>query len=139
MGMTIAQKILKAHLVDGEMALGQEIGLKIDQTLTQDATGTMAYLQFEAMGVDQVKTERSVAYIDTIPCSPASRMRTTTNISVLSLRSTASTIRRQATASAIRCIWSASASPAKPCLALTATPPQAAVSGCLRLAQAVWM
>ena len=64
MGMTIAQKILKAHLVDGEMVLGQEIGLKIDQTLTQDATGTMAYLQFEAMGVDQVKTERSVAYID---------------------------------------------------------------------------
>ena len=64
MGMTIAEKILKAHLVDGEMAPGQEIGLKIDQTLTQDATGTMAYLQFEAMGVDQVKTERSVAYID---------------------------------------------------------------------------
>ena len=64
MGMTIAQKILKAHLVDGEMVVGQEIGLKIDQTLTQDATGTMAYLQFEAMGVDQVKTERSVAYID---------------------------------------------------------------------------
>ena len=64
MGMTIAQKILKAHLVDGEMVVGQEIGLRIDQTLTQDATGTMAYLQFEAMGVDQVKTERSVAYID---------------------------------------------------------------------------
>ena len=64
MGMTIAEKILKAHLVDGEMVKGQEIGLKIDQTLTQDATGTMAYLQFEAMGVDKVKTERSVAYID---------------------------------------------------------------------------
>ena len=64
MGMTIAQKILKAHLVDGEMVLGQEIGLKIDQTLTQDATGTMAYLEFEAMGVPRVKTERSVAYID---------------------------------------------------------------------------
>lgn len=64
MGMTIAEKILKAHLVDGEMIKGQEIGLKIDQTLTQDATGTMAYLQFEAMGVEQVKTERSVAYID---------------------------------------------------------------------------
>jgi len=64
MGMTIAEKILKAHLVDGEMVQGQEIGLRIDQTLTQDATGTMAYLQFEAMGVDQVKTERSVAYID---------------------------------------------------------------------------
>ena len=64
MGMTIAEKILKAHLVDGEMKQGEEIGLRIDQTLTQDATGTMAYLQFEAMGVDQVKTERSVAYID---------------------------------------------------------------------------
>lgn len=64
MGMTIAQKILKSHLVDGKMIVGQEIGLRIDQTLTQDATGTMAYLQFEAMGVDQVKTERSVAYID---------------------------------------------------------------------------
>ena len=55
--MTIAQKILKEHLVDGEMVQGQEIGLRIDQTLTQDATGTMAYLQFEAMGVDQVRTE----------------------------------------------------------------------------------
>ena len=64
MGMTIAQKILAAHLVDGEMKVGCDIGLKIDQTLTQDATGTMAYLEFEAMGVDRVKTERSVAYID---------------------------------------------------------------------------
>ncbi len=64
MGLTIAQKIIKAHLVSGEMKKGEEIGLKIDQTLTQDATGTMAYLEFEAMGVDRVKTERSVAYID---------------------------------------------------------------------------
>ena len=64
MGYTIAQKIIKEHLVCGEMTVGQEIGLKIDQTLTQDATGTMAYLQFEAMGIDRVKTELSVAYID---------------------------------------------------------------------------
>ncbi len=64
MGYTIAQKIIKNHLVCGEMKAGQEIGLKIDQTLTQDATGTMAYLQFEAMGIDRVKTELSVAYID---------------------------------------------------------------------------
>ncbi len=64
MGLTIAQKIIKTHLVDGEMIPGNDIGLKIDQTLTQDATGTMAYLEFEAMGVDRVKTERSVAYID---------------------------------------------------------------------------
>ena len=64
MGLTIAQKILAAHIVDGEMKVGQDIGIKIDQTLTQDATGTMAYLEFEAMGVDRVKTERSVAYID---------------------------------------------------------------------------
>ena len=64
MGLTIAQKIIKAHLVEGEMKPGSEIGLRIDQTLTQDATGTMAYLEFEAMGVERVKTERSVAYID---------------------------------------------------------------------------
>ncbi len=64
MGLTLTEKILKAHLVDGEFVKGTEIGIKIDQTLTQDATGTMAYLEFEAMGVPRVKTERSVAYID---------------------------------------------------------------------------
>lgn len=64
MGLTIAQKIIKAHLISGEMTPGQDVGLRIDQTLTQDATGTMAYLEFEAMGVPRVKTERSVAYID---------------------------------------------------------------------------
>lgn len=65
MGYTLAQKIIKAHLLSGDMnVIGSEIGLKIDQTLTQDATGTMAYLEFEAMGVPRVKTERSVAYID---------------------------------------------------------------------------
>ena len=64
MAQTISQKIIKNHLVSGEMIPGSEISIKIDQTLTQDATGTMAYLQFEAMGIDRVKTERSVAYID---------------------------------------------------------------------------
>ncbi len=64
MGQTIAQKIIAAHLLDGEMKPGMEVGLKIDQTLTQDATGTMAYLEFESMGVPRVRTERSVAYID---------------------------------------------------------------------------
>ena len=64
MGYTIAEKIIKAHLVSGEMKVGEEIGLRIDQTLTQDATGTMAYLEFEAMGIPQVTTERSVAYVD---------------------------------------------------------------------------
>ncbi len=64
MGYTIAEKLIKSHLVEGEMIKGKEIGLRIDQTLTQDATGTMAYLQFEAMGIERVKTELSVAYID---------------------------------------------------------------------------
>lgn len=64
MGYTIAQKIIKNHLLSGEMVTGTDIGLRIDQTLTQDATGTMAYLEFEAMGVPRVKTEKSVAYID---------------------------------------------------------------------------
>ena len=64
MGLTLAQKLIRAHLVSGEMKPGEEIALRIDQTLTQDATGTMAYLEFEAMGIDRVRTERSVAYID---------------------------------------------------------------------------
>lgn len=64
MSMNLTQKIIAAHLVSGEMAPGAEIGLRIDQTLTQDATGTMAYLQFEAMGVDRVRTDLSVSYVD---------------------------------------------------------------------------
>ncbi|MBR2589386.1 MAG: aconitate hydratase [Clostridia bacterium] len=70
MGLTIAQKIIQAHLLEGEMKVGEEIALRIDQTLTQDATGTMAYLEFETIGIPRVKTERSVAYIDhnTLQC-----------------------------------------------------------------------
>ena len=64
MGYTLTQKIIKEHILSGEMTVGSEIGLKIDQTLTQDATGTMAYLEFEAIGIPRVKTEKSVAYID---------------------------------------------------------------------------
>ena len=68
--MTIAEKIIASHLVSGDMKTGSEIALRIDQTLTQDATGTMAYLEFETMGIDRVRTERSVAYIDhnTLQC-----------------------------------------------------------------------
>ena len=70
MGMTIAQKIIKAHLVSGDMTPGSEVALRIDQTLTQDATGTMAYLEFETMGIPRVKTELSIAYVDhnTLQC-----------------------------------------------------------------------
>jgi len=70
MGKTIAQKIIAAHLVSGDMTPGSEVALRIDQTLTQDATGTMAYLEFEAMGIPKVKTELSVSYVDhnTLQC-----------------------------------------------------------------------
>lgn len=64
MGKTLAYKILEAHLLEGELTAGEEITIKIDQTLTQDSTGTMVYLQLEAMEVDEIKTELSVAYID---------------------------------------------------------------------------
>ncbi|MEJ5188466.1 MAG: aconitase family protein, partial [Breznakiellaceae bacterium] len=64
MGMTVTEKILQNHLVEGTLERGKEIGIRIDQTLTQDATGTMAYLQFETMGLERVKTELSVSYVD---------------------------------------------------------------------------
>src|SRR5512137_2593062 len=64
MGKTITEKILTTHIVEGKPEKGKEVGIKIDQTLTQDATGTMAYLQFEAMNVPKVKTELSVSYVD---------------------------------------------------------------------------
>lgn len=64
MGLTLSQKIIQKHLLHGEMKAGEEIAISIDQTLTQDSTGTMAYLQLEAMNIDQIKTKRSVAYID---------------------------------------------------------------------------
>ena len=64
MGKTLTEKLIAAHLVSGSMEPGSEVALRIDQTLTQDATGTMAYLEFESMGIDRVKTKRSVAYVD---------------------------------------------------------------------------
>lgn len=64
MGMNLTQKIIKEHLISGDMTAGSEISIRIDQTLTQDSTGTMAYLQFEAIGIPRVKTKKSVAYID---------------------------------------------------------------------------
>ncbi|MCR4434658.1 MAG: aconitate hydratase [Clostridiales bacterium] len=64
MGQNLVQKIIKEHLISGEMTAGKEISIRIDQTLTQDSTGTMAYLQFEAIGIPRVRTKKSVAYID---------------------------------------------------------------------------
>ena len=109
MGLTLTEKILKAHLVEGEMVKGSEIGIRIDQTLTQDATGTMAYLEFEAMGVPRVRTERSVAYIDHNTLRTALKMQMTTALSAASQRNTAFIFPVPATVSAIRYIWSVSA------------------------------
>lgn len=64
MGDNLVYKILKSHLIEGTIDIGKEIGIKIDRTLTQDSTGTMAYLQLEAMGIDRVKTKKSIAFID---------------------------------------------------------------------------
>ncbi|HQJ76498.1 MAG TPA: aconitase family protein, partial [Bacteroidota bacterium] len=64
MGSSLAKKIIKKHLVSGKMSPGEEIAIKIDQTLTQDATGTMAYLQFESLGIPKVRTKVSVSYVD---------------------------------------------------------------------------
>ena len=105
MGYTIAQKIIKNHLLSGEMTVGSEVGLKIDQTLTQDATGTMAYLEFEAIGVPRVKTEKSVGQ--------ALRTPTTTDLFSRSAKSTVFIFHVPETVFAIRFTLSALASPAR--------------------------
>ncbi|HEQ71231.1 MAG TPA: aconitate hydratase, partial [Spirochaetia bacterium] len=64
MGLTLTEKIISAHLITGRMIAGEQVAVKIDQTLTQDATGTLVYLQFDAMGIPRVKTELSVSYVD---------------------------------------------------------------------------
>ena len=137
--MTIAQKIIAAHLVSGEMTPGNEIALKIDQTLTQDATGTMAYLQFEAMGIERVKTELSVAYIDHNTLQNGFENADDHRYIQTVAKNTVSISPNPVTASAIRCIWNVSANPAKHCWVLTAILLLAAVSVCLPSAQAVWM
>ena len=109
MGLTLTEKILKAHLVEGEMVKGSEIGIRIDQTLTQDATGTMAYLEFEAMGVPRVRTERSVAYIDHNTLQNGFENADDHRLSAALQRNTASTSPVPATVSATRYIWSVSA------------------------------
>ena len=64
MGSSLTYKILQEHLMEGTLSAGSSIAIRIDQTLTQDATGTMAYLQFEAMGLDRVQNELAVSYVD---------------------------------------------------------------------------
>ena len=113
MGFTLGQKLIKTHLVSGDMTPGSEVGIRIDQTLTQDATGTMAYLEFEAMGVERVRTELSVAYIIIIRYKPGLKTRMITALFKRYAKSTAFDFPAPATAFAIRCIWSVSASQAK--------------------------
>ena len=138
MGKTLTEKLIAAHLVSGSMEPGAEVALRIDQTLTQDATGTMAYLEFESMGIDRVKTKRSVAYIDTTLSNPALKTPTITGTSNPLPPSTASGSPAPATASAIRCIWNASAYRDRPSSAPTVTPPPAAASGCWPSARGAW-
>ena len=112
MGKSLTQKLIEAHLVSGSTEPGAEVALRIDQTLTQDATGTMAYLEFESMGIDRVRTKRSVAYVD--HNNPALKTPMTTAIFRPLPQSTASGSPVPATASVIRSIWSASAFPERP-------------------------
>ena len=114
MGLTLAQKLIQSHLVSGEMTPGTEIGLKIDQTLTQDATGTMVYLEFEAMGVPRVKTERSVAYIDHNTLQTGFENADDHRYIQSVCKKHGLYFPARATASVIRCIWSGSVFRARP-------------------------
>lgn len=127
MGQTLTEKILSAHLVEGEMVKGSEIGIRIDQTLTQDATGTMAYLEFEAMGVPRVKTERSVAYITIIHCRMVLKMLMTIDLSAVSVKNTEFTSQDPVTVFVTKYILSVSVFRVKHLSVRTAIHRQAAV------------
>ena len=127
MGKTLTEKLIAAHLVSGSMEPGAEVALRIDQTLTQDATGTMAYLEFESMGIDRVKTKRSVAYIDH-----------NTLQSGFENADDHRYIQSVTAKHGIWCIWNASAYQGRPSSAPTVTPPPAAASGCWPSARGAW-
>ena len=113
LGIHHCTKIIKSHLLSGEMTVGNEIGLRIDQTLTQDATGTMAYLEFEAMGVPRVKTEKSVAYIDHNTLQTGFENADDHRFIQTVAKKHGISSPARATASAIRCAWSVSVFPAR--------------------------
>ena len=138
MGSTIAQKIIAAHLVSGSMQVGADIGLRIDQTLTQDATGTMAYLEFEAMGVPRVKTERSVAYIDHNTLQSGFENADDHKFIQSIAKKHGIYFSKPGNGICHSCTWSASACRARPSSARTATPPPGAASACWPLAPAAW-
>lgn len=126
MPRTILQQILGEHLVEGELVAGSQISIRIDQTLCQDATGTMAFLELEAMGVPRVKTEVSVQYIDhnTIQMGPENANDTSTSRASARRRASYSPVR--AMASATRSTWSVLAFQARPFLVPTPIPRLAA-------------
>ena len=112
--MNMTQKLIASHLVSGSMQPGEEIAIVIDQTLTQDSTGTMAYLQFEAMGIGKVKTKRSVAYIDhNMLQAGFENADDHKYIATVDQKARHLVFAVRATASAIRCTSSASPSPGK--------------------------
>ena len=138
MGKTLTEKLIAAHLVSGSMEPGAEVALRIDQTLTQDATGTMAYLEFESMGIDRVKTKRSVAYIDHNTLQSGFENADDHRYIQSVAAKHGIWFPAPATASAIRCIWNASAYRDRPSSAPTVTPPPAAASGCWPSAREAW-
>ena len=97
MGYTLAEKIIKEHIVDGEMVKGTDIGLRIDQTLTQDATGTMAYLEFEAMGVQELKQKSLLHILTIILYRQVLKMLMTTDLFSLFVRNMVSTLANRVT------------------------------------------
>lgn len=134
--MNAAQKLISAHLVSGDLTPGGEIAIRIDQTLTQDSTGTMAYLQLEAMGTEQVKTKRSVAYIDHNMLQSGFENADDHKYIQTVAAKHGIWFSRPATAYVTRCILSASPFPGRPCWARTATRPPAARRACSPSGQA---
>ena len=111
---SIAYQLLKEHLLEGELRQGEEIKIKIDQTLTQDSTGTMVYLQLEAMAIDDIRTELSVAYIDHNMLQTGFEIPTTTSLFNRRRQNTGWSFPNPVAASATKCSWNNSPHRARP-------------------------
>src|ERR687886_1872894 len=128
----VTHKLIESHLLDGEMVPGEEVSIRVDQVLTHDATGPLIALELEAMGLDEIRPELAVGYVDHLPVQDDSKSAEDTSFCAVRASASGCGIRSRATASVTPSTRNASACPARRSSAPTATPAPPALSACSR-------